>query len=207
MKALIVVDPQYDFFEGGNLEVKDSNKIIPIINKLTKSKEFDLVIFTKDWHPSNHKSFASQHSGKNMFDLIELNGIPQVLWPNHCVQNTHGSEFHHNLDLNIPNLYIFKKGMNVEVDSYSAFYENDHKTSTGLTDFLKEKGVTDIFIVGIAGEYCVSYTAIDGKNDNFITYLIEDGVAYMSENDKLKTNNNLLDNNINIINSQYFLTQ
>lgn len=207
MKALIVVDPQYDFFEGGSLEVKDSNKIIPIINKLTKSNQFDLVIFTKDWHPSNHKSFASQHDGKNVFDLIELNEIPQVLWPNHCVQNTHGAEFHHNLNLNIPNLYIFKKGMNIEVDSYSAFYENDHKTSTGLTDFLKEKNINDIYLVGIAGEYCVGYTAIDGSNEKFNTFVIEDGVAYMSEEGKIITNKKLLGNNINIINSQYFLTQ
>lgn len=181
MKALLVIDVQYDFLEGGSLEVKDSNKIIPIINKLTKSKEFDLVIFTKDWHPSNHKSFASQHSGKNMFDLIELNGIPQVLWPNHCVQNTHGSEFHHNLDLNIPNLYIFKKGMNPDVDSYSAFYENDHKTSTGLTDFLKEQGVTDIFITGLATDYCVKYTAIDGCKDGFKTTVIIDATQGIAD--------------------------
>lgn len=184
MKALLVIDVQYDFLEGGSLEVKDSNKIIPIINKLTKSKEFDLVIFTKDWHPSNHKSFASQHSGKNMFDLIELNGIPQVLWPNHCVQNTHGSEFHHNLDLNIPNLYIFKKGMNPDVDSYSAFYENDHKTSTGLTDFLKEQGVTDIFITGLATDYCVKYTAIDGCKDGFKTTVIIDATQGIAEDIK-----------------------
>lgn len=181
MKALLVIDVQYDFLEGGSLEVKDSNKIIPIINKLTKSKEFDLVIFTKDWHPSNHKSFASQHSGKNMFDLIELNGIPQVLWPNHCVQNTHGAEFHHNLNLNIPNLYIFKKGMNIEVDSYSAFYENDHKTSTGLTDFLKEQGVTDIYITGIATDYCVKYTAIDGCKDGFKTTVIIDATQGIAD--------------------------
>lgn len=207
MKALIVVDPQNDFFEGGSLAVNGSNKIIPIINKLTHCNQFDLVIFTKDWHPANHKSFASQHKGKNLFELIDLNGIQQVLWPDHCVQDTQGVEFHKDIDLDIPNMYIFKKGMNVGVDSYSGFFENDHKTSTGLSDFLKEKQVTDIYLVGIAGEYCVGYTAIDGSTEKFNTFVIEDGVAYMSEEGKTITNEKLLDNNIKIIKSNDFLTQ
>jgi nicotinamidase/pyrazinamidase len=184
MKALIVVDIQNDFLENGSLAVKDSNRIIPIVNKLTHSGNFDIVIFTKDWHPFNHKSFASQHEGKNVFDLIDLNGIQQVLWSNHCVQNTLGAEFHKDLDLNIPNLYIFKKGMNPEIDSYSGFYENDHKTSTGLTDFLREKGITEISITGIATDYCVKYTAIDSSKDGFETTLIIDATQGIAEDMK-----------------------
>lgn len=181
MKALIVVDPQYDFFEGGSLEVKDSNKIIPVINRLTQSEVFDLVVFTKDWHPSDHKSFASQHEGKNLFEVVDLNGIPQVLWPDHCVQNTRGAEFHHDVVLNIPNLYIFKKGMNKEVDSYSGFYENDHKTSTGLSDFLNKNKITEIFVCGLATDYCLKYTAIDGSKDGFKTSVIVDATQGIAD--------------------------
>lgn len=179
-RALIVVDPQNDFCPGGSLAVKDGDKIIPIINKLTKSDMYDLVIFTKDWHPSNHKSFASQH-GKDLFSVIDLNGISQVLWPDHCVQDTLGAEFHREIDLNIPNLYIFKKGINTEVDSYSGFYENDHKTSTGLGEFLKEKEVTDVDIVGLAGDYCVCYTAVDSVKEGFNTTVIMDGVRSITD--------------------------
>lgn len=179
-RALVVVDPQNDFCPGGSLAVKDGDKIIPIINKLTKSDMYDLVIFTKDWHPSNHKSFASQH-GKDLFSVIDLNGISQVLWPDHCVQDTLGAEFHREIDLNIPNLYIFKKGINTEVDSYSGFYENDHKTSTGLGEFLKEKEVTDVDIVGLAGDYCVCYTAVDSVKEGFNTTVIMDGVRSITD--------------------------
>ena len=207
MKALIVVDPQLDFFEGGSLAVAGSNRIIPIINKLTESEYFDMVIFTKDWHPSNHKSFASQYSDKKLFDVIDLNGIQQVLWPDHCVQKTQGAEFHPDIDMNINNFYIFKKGMNIEVDSYSGFFENDHKTSTGLSKFLIDKKIDDIYLIGIAGEYCVGYSALDGSKEGFNTYIIEDGVAYMSEEGKKIINKKLLENNVNIIDIQYFLTQ
>jgi len=204
MKALIVVDPQNDFMPGGSLAVKVGNQIVPVINKLTKSGLFDLVIFTKDWHPSNHKSFASQHEGKNLFDVIDLNGIDQVLWPDHCVQDTEGSMFHKDIDMNIPNLYIFKKGMNTEVDSYSGFLDNDHKSSTGLTEFLKEKGVYETYIMGIAGDYCVKYTAIDSSSEGFDTYVIMDGVRSITD-DITPVLDELRDNSVIIIDSSFIL--
>ena len=142
---------------------------------------YDLVIFTKDWHPANHKSFASQHEGKSLFSVIDLNGIDQVLWPDHCVQDTLGTEFHKDIDLNIPNLYIFKKGINSEVDSYSGFFENDHNTSTGLGEFLKEKEITDVHIVGLAFDYCVCYTAADSFKEGFKTTVLMNGVKSISD--------------------------
>jgi nicotinamidase/pyrazinamidase len=183
-KALIVVDVQYDFLEGGNLEVKDSNKIIPIINDLTQKGEFDIIIFTKDWHPSDHKSFASQYENKNVFDIVNLNGIQQVLWPDHCVQNTRGSDIHDDIIIGMPNSYIFKKGMNSDVDSYSAFFDNDHKNSTGLSEFLKEKNVTETIICGLAGDFCVKYTAIDSINEGFDTTLVLDATQFITNDIK-----------------------
>jgi len=183
-KALIVVDVQNDFLEGGNLEVKDSNKIIPIINDLTQKGEFDIIIFTKDWHPSDHKSFASQYENKNVFDIVNLNGIQQVLWPDHCVQNTRGSDIHDDIIIGMPNSYIFKKGMNSDVDSYSAFFDNDHKNSTGLSEFLKEKNVTETIICGLAGDFCVKYTAIDSINEGFDTTLVLDATQFITNDIK-----------------------
>lgn len=202
MKALIVVDVQNDFCKGGSLEVPGSNDIIPLVNKLTKSDKFDLVILTKDWHPANHKSFASQHEGKNPFDMIDLNGIEQVLWPDHCVSDKEGSDFHDDLDLDIPNLYIFKKGMNPEVDSYSGFYENDHKTSTGLSEFLKEKGITETYVVGLAADFCVKYTAIDSKKEGFKTYLIWDATRGIAD-DLSPVVDELFDEGVMVIDSNY----
>jgi nicotinamidase/pyrazinamidase len=173
-KSLIVVDVQNDFLEGGNLEVKDSNKIIPVINDMIVKGDFDYIIFTKDWHPSDHKSFASQYENKNVFDVINLNGIQQVLWPDHCIQNTPGSYIHNEIIIGKPNSYIFKKGMNPNVDSYSAFYDNDHKSSTGLSEFLKSKDVTRTVICGLAMDFCVKYTAIDSVNEGFDTTLVLD---------------------------------
>lgn len=198
-KALLVIDIQNDFLENGSLEVSGSNSIIPIVNKLTKGGNFDLIIFTKDWHPHNHKSFASQHDDKNTFDVINLNGIQQVLWPDHCVQDTQGAEFHKDLNIDVPNMYIFKKGMNINIDSYSGFYENDHKTSTGLTNFLKEKGITDTYLVGISTDYCVKYTAIDSVKDGFKTNVIIDATSGIAP-DLTPHINEMTNNNINIIN-------
>jgi len=204
MKALLIIDVQNDFIPGGSLAVKDGIQIVPIINKLTKSNLFDIVIFTKDWHPSNHKSFASQHEGKNLFDVVDLNGIDQVLWPDHCVQDTEGAMFHKDIDMNIPNLYIFKKGMNPEVDSYSGFYENDHKTSTGLSEFLKEKGVYETYICGLALDYCCLYTSIDSVNEGFETYFILDGTRAITDN-ITPVLDELRDNGVMIIDSSFIL--
>lgn len=200
MKALLVVDPQNDFMPNGNLAVNDGDKIIPIINKLMKSDIYDLIIITKDWHPYNHKSFASQNPTTSLYDVIDLNGVEQVMWPDHCVEGTQGAEFHKDLDLNVKNLYIFKKGMNPEMDSYSAFYENDHETSTGLTKFLQTKNIEVVDVVGLALDFCVKFTAIDSANEGFETSVLVD--ACRGIEDVMKpTFDELVMNNVYILNS------
>jgi nicotinamidase/pyrazinamidase len=198
MKTLIIVDPQNDFCPNGSLPVPNGDKIIPMINELMESEKYDIIIITKDWHPDNHKSFASQHPGKNPFEVIDLNGIQQVLWTDHCIQETNGAEFHPDLNIDHKNIYIFKKGTNPEVDSYSGFYENDHVTSTGLSKFLKEKEVTDVEIVGLALDYCVFYTAIDSSKEGFKTSVLLSYTKAISSNitDVLKK---LIDANVSII--------
>lgn len=173
--ALVIVDVQNDFCEGGALEVKKSNSIIPIINSLVKSDKFNLIVVTKDWHPKNHKSFASNHFNKNVYDVITLNGINQVLWPDHCVQKTKGARLHKNLKLS-KSYFTIRKGQNPEIDSYSGFYDNDHKTSTGLAEYLKKKKINKVYIVGLATDYCVKFTALDSISEGFTTYLIKDAV-------------------------------
>ncbi|AJA70058.1 MULTISPECIES: bifunctional nicotinamidase/pyrazinamidase [Myroides] len=170
MKALLVVDLQYDFLPGGSLAVEDGDKIIPVIN--TIQKQFDLIIATQDWHPDNHKSFASQHPGHNLFDLINLNGIPQVLWPEHCIQGTRGAEFTTEWDTTKV-AAIFRKGMNVEVDSYSGFYDNDHQHSTGLLGFLKDKEVKELYVCGLAAEFCVYFSAKDAQEAGIKTFFLD----------------------------------
>ncbi len=179
--ALLVVDVQNDFCEGGALEVKNGSKIISVINKLIKSKLFDFIIATQDWHPRNHKSFASNHKNKNIYDIIKLNGITQVLWPDHCIQRTKGARFHNDLELG-DKYYVFKKGKNPNVDSYSGFYDNDHATSTGLTEFLKKQNVTEVYITGLATDYCVKYTAIDSVKEGYKTFVIKDAVRGVNIN-------------------------
>jgi len=200
--ALIIVDPQYDFMPGGALEVKDGDKIIPIVNKLIP--KFDLIIITQDWHPRNHKSFASQHEGKKEFDVIDLNGIEQVLWPDHCIENEPGSRIHK--DINLKDIkgpiYIFRKGIDPEVDSYSGFFDNKRKNSTGLSRFLKEdKNITDIYVTGLAQDFCAGFTALDGVNEGFNTYFVLDATrAIDPENNEMIEK--LKENNVKIINSK-----
>lgn len=173
MKGLIIVDIQYDFCPGGALGVPEGDAIIPIINSLSQSGKFDLVVATQDWHPADHLSFASQHEGKAPGDVIELNDQPQVLWPDHCVQNTHGARLHD--ALNQENLAkVFQKGQKREVDSYSGFFDNDHQTSSGLGEYLKEQGVKQVYLCGIATDYCVKFSALDARSFGFETILIED---------------------------------
>jgi nicotinamidase/pyrazinamidase len=179
--ALIVVDVQNDFLPGGPLEVSEGDRIIPTINKLLP--KFDLIIFTKDWHPANHKSFASQHEGKNAFDLVDLNGLDQVLWPDHCVRGTPGADIHEGIDFGRikGSFYIFKKGNDSEVDSYSAFYDNGRKNSTGLKEFLDLLDIKENFICGLALDYCVEYTAIDSAMEGFDTVVIKDATRSLNE--------------------------
>ncbi len=171
MKALIIADIQYDFLPGGALGVPGGDKIIPIVNAL--QKQFELVVATQDWHPVGHRSFASAHEGKKVMETTMLGDTEQILWPDHCVQGTQGAQFAKEMSLNDVEV-IFRKGMDKEIDSYSAFYDNEHKKSTGLSDFLKGKGVKEVYVSGLAGDFCVAYTALDALKEGFDTYLVED---------------------------------
>jgi nicotinamidase/pyrazinamidase len=171
MRALIIVDIQNDFVTGGKLEVPNGEQIIPLVNEMSKS--FGLVVATQDWHPARHKSFASNHPGKNPFEVIHLGGLQQVLWPDHCVQGTRGAEFHPQLNLDRVEA-IFRKGMDSGIDSYSGFYDNGHRKSTGLSGYLHERKVQSVYVCGLAGDYCVYYTAKDALAEGFETFLIED---------------------------------
>ncbi|MEK7780910.1 MAG: bifunctional nicotinamidase/pyrazinamidase [Verrucomicrobiota bacterium] len=171
MKALILVDIQNDFLPGGTLAVPNGDAIIPVANKL--QAVFPLVVATQDWHPANHGSFAASHPGKNVFEQIELNGLPQTLWPVHCVQNTKGAELA--ASLNHERIAkVFPKGTDAGIDSYSGLFDNGHRKSTGLGEWLKAKGVTEVFVCGLATDYCVKFTALDAVQMGFKTHFIED---------------------------------
>lgn len=178
MRALIIVDIQNDFVAGGRLEVPNGEQIIPLVNEL--SRRFDLVVATQDWHPQTHKSFASNHSGKKPFDVIALEGLQQVLWPDHCVQGTRGADFHPSLEMNSV-AAVFRKGMNPEIDSYSGFYDNGHKRTTGLAGYLRECGIDTVYVCGLAADYCVYYTAKDALECGFKTFYIEDATRAIDE--------------------------
>lgn len=171
MNAFIIVDIQNDFIPGGALAVPGGDEIIPIVNRLQQS--FSLIVATQDWHPAHHKSFASSHPGKRTFEKISLHGLDQVLWPDHCIQGTAGAEFHKDLDLNRVEA-IFRKGMDPDIDSYSGFYDNGYRKTTGLAGYLRERKVRKVYVAGLASDYCVFYTAKDAIKENFETYIIED---------------------------------
>jgi nicotinamidase/pyrazinamidase len=172
--ALIVVDMQNDFMPGGALAVADGDKIISGINELMKRfhRNGARNILTQDWHPANHLSFAGQHERKRPFDSIDgVSGIGPVLWPDHCIQGTKGSEFHNQLNVTMAHL-IIRKGMHPEIDSYSAFTENDRQTDTGLAGYLRNANLKRIFICGLALDYCVYWSAMDGMNKGFETFVV-----------------------------------
>ncbi len=171
MKTLIIVDIQNDFLEGGSLAVPNGNDVIPVLNKI--QKDFDLILATQDWHPQNHKSFAAEHPGKYEFEIIDLNGLQQVLWPVHCVQGSFGAEFHKDLKMNSVEA-IFRKGMDREIDSYSGFYDNGKRKNTGLFGYLKDRNVSEVFIAGLAADFCVYFTANDALDLGFKTTIIEE---------------------------------
>jgi nicotinamidase/pyrazinamidase len=179
MHALIVVDIQNDFVPGGSLGVAGGDEIIPIVNKLQDS--FDLVVVTQDWHPADHKSFASNHQGKKPFETMILHGVDQVLWPDHCIQGSVGAELHNDLNLNKVEA-IFRKGMDADIDSYSGFYDNGYKKSTGLAGYLRERKVKKLYVCGLAADYCVFYTTKDALKENFDTYVIEDATRAIDVN-------------------------
>ena len=170
-KALIVIDVQNDFCPGGALAVAGGDEIVPLVNRLIGT--FEHVVLTQDWHPAGHSSFASSHPGRNPFETMEMPYGPQTLWPDHCVQGTKGAEFHPDLEWTKAELVI-RKGFRAEVDSYSAFFENDHTTPTGLAGYLRERGITDLTLVGLATDFCVSYSALDAVRAGFsATVLLE----------------------------------
>jgi len=171
MNALIIIDVQNDFLPGGALPVKDGDVIIPVINNL--QNKFDLVVATQDWHPFDHKSFASSHPGKKVFEEINLNGLPQVLWPDHCVQETSGAKFSPLLHTKKVEA-IFRKGMDINIDSYSGFFDNGKKKATGMDAYLKGRGITNIYVAGLAADYCVNFTALDGLQVGFDATIITD---------------------------------
>lgn len=196
MKALIVVDIQNDFLQGGSLAVPVGNEIIPVINSI--QEKFDLVVATQDWHPKGHKSFASQHSNKSVYDKIGLNGIEQVLWPDHCVQGTVGAEISSELNQNKIEA-IFRKGMNTIIDSYSGFYDNGKLKCTGLGDFLKGRGVKEIFVCGLAADYCVYFTAKDALELGFTSTIIENATKAIDVSNFENIKRNFIQSGGNII--------
>ncbi|MGV1869805.1 bifunctional nicotinamidase/pyrazinamidase [Agrobacterium rosae] len=160
MKALLLIDIQNGFCPGGNLAVTDGDTIVPIANALIDNGGYDLIVASQDWHPADHGSFASQHPGKQPFEMGELSGKPQLMWPDHCVQGTADAEFHPDLNAQAFD-YVQQKGENPAVDSYSAFRDNDQFATTGLADYLERQGVTVLDLCGLATDYCVSFSALD----------------------------------------------
>lgn len=170
-RALIVIDVQNDFCPGGALAVPGGDEIVSGINALMG--EFDAVILTQDWHPAGHSSFASSHAGKNAMELIDMPYGPQVLWPDHCIQGTKGAEFHDRLNTTRADLVI-RKGYNPAIDSYSAFFENDHTTATGLAGYLQTRGLTELTMVGLATDFCVNFSAVDAAKLGLTVTVRED---------------------------------
>jgi nicotinamidase/pyrazinamidase len=172
MNALIIVDLQTDFLPGGALPVPHGDEVIPVANQLQGS--FGLVLATQDWHPPDHGSFAANHPGKKPGDHIILDGIEQILWPVHCVQNTRGAEFAPSFDTSRI-AHVFQKGVERNIDSYSTFFDNAHRRHTGLAHYLKERSIKDIYLLGLALDYCVKYSVLDARQLGLNTHVILDG--------------------------------
>ena len=201
MKALILVDIQKDFLPGGSLEVKNGDEVVPVANEL--QKYFELVVATQDFHPEDHSSFAANHEGKQVGERVEIKGLEQILWPVHCVQGTAGAEFAD--ELNTSKVHkIFKKGTESDIDSYSGFYDNGHKRSTGLAAFLKAEGVQRVYIVGLAADVCVKFTALDALKEGFKTIVVKDGTraVNLQKGDEDKAMEELISRGVQIKNSK-----
>lgn len=199
MKTLIIIDVQNDFVPGGALAVPDGDVIIPVINEMLP--KFELVVATQDWHPAAHKSFASNHPGKDVFEVIELNGLEQKLWPDHCVQNTPGADLHSDLEVK-PIEAVFRKGMDTEIDSYSGFFDNGHRKSTGLAGYLKEKGATELYFCGLAGDICVYFSIMDALKEGFSATLIEDAARPLDKEEFKQIKKKISDRGGRVISSK-----
>ena len=172
MRALLLIDLQYDFCPGGALAVAHGDETIPVANRLMP--KFSTIIATQDWHPPEHGSFAVNHPGAKPYDLGELGGLPQVMWPAHCVQGTRGAELHEALDRNLIT-EVFRKGTDPAIDSYSGFFDNGHRKSTGLGDWLKARDIKEVVVLGLATDYCVKFTTLDARQLGFNVTLVVDG--------------------------------
>lgn len=204
MKALILVDLQIDFCPGGALEVKEGDRTIPIANALMD--QFEVVVATQDWHPATHGSFAANHPWRKPGQVIDLNGLQQILWPIHCVQESFGAEFHPDLDLS-KITKIFPKGTDPAIDSYSGFFDNGHRKATGLGDYLKAQKIEAVFVLGLATDYCVKFTALDALELGFKTMLVVDACrgVNLQEGDVEKAIEEMKQKGIRIIQSSELL--
>ncbi|MCU0091273.1 bifunctional nicotinamidase/pyrazinamidase [Pseudomonas koreensis] len=182
--ALLVIDVQNDFIPGGQLAVPEGDLIVPLINRL--AGQFKQVVIAQDWHPAGHASFASSHPGRQPYDVIQLPYGEQTLWPNHCIQGSRGAEFHSGLDLPQAQLVI-RKGCNPDIDSYSAFLEADRVTTTGLAGYLKERGVDTVYMVGLALDFCVMFSALDARAAGFNAFVVLDACRAIDLNGSLAT--------------------
>ena len=169
MRTLIIVDVQNDFIAGGALAVPGGGELVPVIDRLQAG--FDLIVATQDWHPADHRSFAVNHAGKAVGEIIDLDGLEQVLWPVHCVQGTPGADFAPDLDRSRW-AAVFQKGTDPAIDSYSGFFDNGHRRETALRAFLRERGAEEIWVAGLATDYCVKFTALDARKEGFAVHLI-----------------------------------
>ena len=203
MNALILVDLQNDFCPGGALAVDEGDQVIPIANQLME--KFDLVVATQDWHPANHGSFAANHPWRKPGQVIDLHGLQQVLWPIHCVQESFGAEFVPALDQKAITK-VFVKGTDIEIDSYSGFFDNGHRKATGLGDYLKEQNVKEVYVLGLATDYCVKFTALDALELGFKTHLVLDACRGVNLNpgDVDKAVAEMKEKGVQIINSEHF---
>jgi nicotinamidase/pyrazinamidase len=172
MRALVLVDLQYDFMPGGALAVARGDETVPIAQRLMP--KFDVVVATQDWHPRDHKSFAANNPGTEVGQMTTLGGLPQVLWPVHCVQGSHGAELHEGLERSRITA-VFRKGIDPDVDSYSGFFDNGHNKATGLHEWLHAKKISRLYVLGLATDYCVKFTVLDARDLGFETWLVEDG--------------------------------
>lgn len=204
MEALLLIDLQNDFCKGGALEVPEGNEVVSIANALIP--QFKHVIATQDWHPANHGSFAAMHPWRKPGQVIDLNGLSQVLWPTHCVQNTFGAEFVK--DLNVGAItHIVYKGTDPAVDSYSGFFDNGHLISTGLTEYLQSQFIDTVYIMGLATDYCVKFTALDAISEGFNTFVVADGCrgVNLQEGDVQRALGELAEKGVTLIQSDALL--